>query len=86
MGIIGFAPGSPKESILLYKKKNHYNEWEFLYSPLSDRQVMGSGNTGTIGTPVAAPTGNPNVFGGTTPGTGTGSGTGSGGTTPTTPQ
>ena len=34
-GIIGFSPASPKQSILIYKKKNHYNEWEFLYSPLA---------------------------------------------------
>lgn len=87
VGIVGFAPGSTKESILLYKKKNHYNEWEFLYSPLSDRQGLQSGNTGTIGTPVAAPTGGPSVFGGGTQGTGTGSGSGSGsGGTSSTPQ
>jgi type II secretory pathway pseudopilin PulG len=47
-GIIGFSPGSPRQSILLYKKKNHYNEWEFVYDPLAD-QVTISGNTGTIG-------------------------------------
>jgi type II secretory pathway pseudopilin PulG len=47
-GIIGFSPGSPKQSTLLYKKKNHYNEWEFVYDPLAD-QVTISGNTGTIG-------------------------------------
>lgn len=52
-GIIGFAPGSPKQSILIYKKKDHFNEWEFLYSPLADRTV-GSSNLGTIGTPVGA--------------------------------
>ena len=39
-GIVGFEPASPKQSILVYKKKNHYNEWEFTYSPLSD---MGMG-------------------------------------------
>jgi type II secretory pathway pseudopilin PulG len=50
-GIIGFSPGSPKQSILVYKKKNHYNEWEFLYSPLAD-QMMQGGNAGTIGQPV----------------------------------
>lgn len=38
-GIIGFSPASPKQSILVYKKKNHYNEWEFLYSPLADRMT-----------------------------------------------
>jgi type II secretory pathway pseudopilin PulG len=47
-GIIGFSPNSPKQSILIYKKKNHYNEWEFVYDPAADRQTI-SGNTGTIG-------------------------------------
>jgi type II secretory pathway pseudopilin PulG len=39
-GIIGVSPMSPKQSILVYKKKNHYNEWEFLYSPLSEQGMM----------------------------------------------
>ena len=39
-GIIGFSPTSPKQSILVYKKKNHYNEWEFVYDPLCDRMMM----------------------------------------------
>ena len=39
-GIIGFSPGSPKQSILVYKKKNHYNEWEFTYDPLSEMKTM----------------------------------------------
>ncbi len=78
-GIIGFSPGSERESILVYKKKNHYNEWEFLYSPLTDRPMVQGGNTGTIGTPASG-------LNGTTPGTG-GLMNGSGGTTttPTTP-
>jgi len=54
-GIIGVSPASPKKSILVYKKKDHYNEWEFLYSPLSDMQTMGGGNAGTIGQPMGAP-------------------------------
>ncbi|HUV68941.1 MAG TPA: hypothetical protein VMW15_04710 [Terracidiphilus sp.] len=46
-GIIGFSPGSTRQSILIYKKKNHYNEWEFVYDPLSDMQTIpGSGNNG----------------------------------------
>ena len=45
-GIIGFEPASPKQSILVYKKKNHYNEWEFTYDPLSDLKMIGSGSTG----------------------------------------
>src|SRR5215472_10736513 len=40
-GIVGFSPASPKESILVYKKKHHYNEWEFTYSPISDMGMMG---------------------------------------------
>jgi type II secretory pathway pseudopilin PulG len=45
-GIIGFSPASSKQSILIYKKKNHYNEWEFVYDPLSEMKTI-SGNTGT---------------------------------------
>lgn len=48
-GIIGFSPASPKQSILVYKKKNHYNEWEFLYSPLSDQKANATGITGGTG-------------------------------------
>ena len=45
--IIGVSPMSPKQSILVYKKKNHYNEWEFLYSPLSEQGMMPTNsNTG----------------------------------------
>ncbi len=39
--IMGFAPASLKESILIYKTKDHYNEWEFVYDPASDRSVFG---------------------------------------------
>lgn len=35
-GIVGYSPNSPKQSILVYRKKNHYNEWEFVYDPLAD--------------------------------------------------
>src|SRR3984957_16683234 len=48
-GIIGFSPASPNASILVYKKKQHYNEWEFTYDPLSDMQTVGGGNTGLNG-------------------------------------
>jgi type II secretory pathway pseudopilin PulG len=48
-GIIGFSPGSSKQSILVYKKKNHYNEWEFTYDPISDMQTMTGGNAGNNG-------------------------------------
>jgi len=55
-GIIGFSPQSPKQSLYVYKKKNHYNEWEFLYSPLMDQPTMAGGNTGTIGQPASSTT------------------------------
>lgn len=52
-GIIGFSPASEKQSILIYKKKDHYNEWEFLYSPQQDQKTITGGNAGTIGTPAS---------------------------------
>jgi type II secretory pathway pseudopilin PulG len=92
-GIIGFAPGSPKQSILVYKKKNHYNEWEFTYDPLQDQQTMQGGNTsnsGINGQPAGSSSGG---FGSSTSGFGNsgfgGTGIGgnnSGGTTPISPQ
>jgi type II secretory pathway pseudopilin PulG len=69
-GIIGFSPASPNTSILVYKKKQHYNEWEFTYDPLSETPTAGGGNTGQIGqpassttTPVGAPTFGPGPSG-----------------------
>ena len=64
-GIIGFSPASPKQSILVYKKKNHYNEWEFTYDPLSDMQTVSGGNTGTVGQPASStssPAGSPQLL------------------------
>lgn len=78
-GIIGFSPQSPKQSILVYKKKNHYNEWEFLYSILADQQQMTGGNTGMVGQPASGTT---TPVGGSTFGNGT---TGNSTTSPTMP-
>jgi type II secretory pathway pseudopilin PulG len=55
-GIIGFSPQGPRQSLMVYKKKNHYNEWEFLYSPLMEQQNMAGGNTGMIGQPASGTT------------------------------
>ncbi len=52
-GIIGFSPAGTGSSILVYKKKSHYNEWEFVYDPLSD-MVTQPGNTGNIGQPASS--------------------------------
>jgi len=43
-GIIGFSPNSPKQSIMVYKKKNHYNEWEFVYDPIVEQQMQQGAN------------------------------------------
>ena len=70
-GIIGFSPNSPKQSILVYKKKNHYNEWEFVYDPIVEQMMQQGGNKGTIGTPVSATStpigGTPTTTNNTTP-------------------
>ena len=47
--IMGFSPNSPKKSILIYKKKDHYNQWEFVYDPLAEQMMlqMSTMNTNT---------------------------------------
>jgi type II secretory pathway pseudopilin PulG len=82
-GIVGFSPASPKQSIFVYKKKNHYNQWEFTYSPLSD---MGMG--GMQGGPAQLLPGQAPGTGGlqSTPSTGIGGSPISTPTAPTTPQ
>ena len=83
---MGFSPGSPQQSILVYKKKNHYNEWEFVYDPLAEQMMMQGGNTGTVGTPLNGTNGG-STIGGSSIGNGTsttgGSGLGTSGTTTT---
>jgi hypothetical protein len=83
--IIGFSPNSPKQSILVYKKKNHYNEWEFFYDPIVDQMIQGGGNTGAIGQPVGTtPIGTPNFNGNSGAGLTNGGGN-NGGSAPTPP-
>ena len=68
-GIIGFSPGSPKQSIRIFKKKNHYNEWEFTYDPISDAQTISGGNVAGFGQPSSNTPGSPGFGGSTTTGT-----------------
>ncbi|MGA2216667.1 MAG: hypothetical protein ABSG51_01180 [Terracidiphilus sp.] len=83
MGFIGVSPGSPKQSILVLHKKNHYNEWEFVYDPLAEQMTAQGGNLGNNGlTPVGSGSGSGTGGG---PGFGGGSGTGLGGTPPPAP-
>ncbi len=53
-GVIGVEPALAKASILIYKKKDHYNQWEFTYTPLADMMTQAGGNAGMIGQPVGA--------------------------------
>ncbi|MGA7832677.1 MAG: hypothetical protein WCA21_17100 [Terracidiphilus sp.] len=46
LGIIGFSPNSPKKSIMIYKTKDHYNEWEFVFDPRAEQLMMMGGTTG----------------------------------------
>ncbi len=55
-GIIGVESTSPKATILEYKKKKHFNEWEFVYDPQSERLTVGS-SIGAAGQPVGTGTG-----------------------------
>jgi type II secretory pathway pseudopilin PulG len=48
LGVMGFTPNSPRQSILMWHKKTHYNEWEFFYDPSADLTMQG-GNAGAIG-------------------------------------
>jgi type II secretory pathway pseudopilin PulG len=74
-GVIGFEPASSKQSMLIWKKKDHYNEWEFTYDPIMDMRTMSGGNTGAIGQPasgMSSPVGAGTTTGGpfgSTPGT-----------------
>jgi len=81
--IIGFSPNSLKQSIMVYKTKNHYNEWEFVYDPLGEQMMQASAPGGPTGLPGSS--GVP----GSTLGIGSGGQTGgsnSGGTTTPTPS
>ncbi len=86
-GIIGFSPASPKKSILIFKKKNHYNEWEFTYDPAMEQMSGGAGSGPGIGQPASNLPGAAGSIGGSSFGSGTtfGPTTGTGPTTPTSP-
>ena len=59
--IIGVTPVPDKKSILIYKKMDHYNTWEFLYSPLMDQPGAYGMTTGSpSGT---SPNGNNGILG-----------------------
>jgi type II secretory pathway pseudopilin PulG len=63
-GIIGVTIPNEKQSILIYKKQVHYNQWEFVYDPIQETlnkmgPVGGSSSSLNGGSPVSgAPIGN----------------------------
>jgi type II secretory pathway pseudopilin PulG len=59
--VVGVASTSKKESIKELNKKNHYNDWEFVYDPSLDMTMAGA-----LGGGVTGP--NPALTGGQTPG------------------
>lgn len=69
-GIIGVEPVSPKQSLLVYKKKDHYNQWEFTYTPLMD-MMQQAGAGGMMGTPNTGLNGSQGMPGSSGTGTGT---------------
>ncbi len=72
-GIIGVESTSPKLAILEWKKKKHFNEWEFWYDPNADRMMMSS-SVGAIGQPAGGAPGSNGSPGGGSFGSGSGSG------------
>ena len=42
-GVVGVATTNTDESIRIYNKKNHYNEWLFAYNPAQDRGGLPKG-------------------------------------------
>jgi type II secretory pathway pseudopilin PulG len=66
--IQGVMPPSTKATILLYKLKTHYNEWEFDYWPVEDQMAAGN---------IVGGGGNINGSGNSVNGPGSGSGNGS---------
>ena len=48
--VVGVVPPMTKSTILLYKLKSHYNEWEFVYDPVEEQTAAGSilGGAGNI--------------------------------------
>ncbi len=76
MPIIGVSPSSSKQSLLVYKTKSHYNEWEFVYDPMIERGLRGQPpsqppsspptNTGSPGMNAGSSPANP-AGGGSTP-------------------
>jgi type II secretory pathway pseudopilin PulG len=65
--IVGVAPLYKQKSLIVYNGKDHYNEWEFVYDPRMEQQLVGvpagaAGGAvgGTLGAPTQQQQPNPN--------------------------
>jgi hypothetical protein len=90
-GIVGVSPVSPKQSILIYHKQDHYNKWQFVYNPLNDPSLQQQGGSSAgVGTPASQMNGSGTTgatpsasgFGGSSFGTGSSSPGGFGSSSP----
>jgi type II secretory pathway pseudopilin PulG len=66
--IVGVAPLYKQKSLIVYNGKDHYNEWEFVYDPRMEQQLVGvAGGAvgGTLGAPGQQQQPNPNPNPGT---------------------
>jgi hypothetical protein len=48
---------------MVYKKKTHYNEWEFVYDPIAERMMAQVGIAGGSGLPASGSQGSQSSFG-----------------------
>ena len=72
-GMIGVTIPSEKQSILIYKKQGHYNQWEFVYDPILETL----NKMGPVGGSLSSPNGSsPSSLNGSSPGSGGSTGTG----------
>ena len=74
--IVGVGLPSPKESIKIFKKQTHYNQWEFVYDPSQD--LGGANGFRTRRRHTLQQNGTANNINGSTPGAGDNNGSNSG--------
>jgi len=53
-GLIGVSIPSERHSMLVYKKQQQYDMWEFVYDPIVDRLGRAQGGSAGAGTPLSS--------------------------------
>jgi hypothetical protein len=69
--VVGVTSTSKKETIRVFAKKNHYNDWQFIYDPNSDRGGLLNApvQPGLQGAGIVSPTQNGQIGNSGAPGT-----------------